>query len=259
MVIPIYRYGTMNSMELDRPALTGTLSSALYARIIEEILTGRWVAGEAVPSERDLAQTWGVNRNAVREALKRVEQAGLVRITHGDKTRVLDWRTNAGLDVLNAVAVHGAVPMVKVAIDLALMRRAIGIDAVGLCAVTATDEQRAAISAAAAAFPESAELDILGEFDLVFWCAVIDASNNIAYRLALNTLLAAIDGMGASTYNILNAAELTDRRAKVELAAAIAAGDGETARNIAAALLSRMVMACRALPEAPSPDEAAGN
>jgi DNA-binding FadR family transcriptional regulator len=234
-------------MDMDPVPRDAAISDTVYARIVEEILTGRWPAGEAVASERDLAQSWQVNRNAVREALKRVQQAGLVRISHGGKTRVLDWRTNAGLDVLSALALAGAVPAGKAAVDIAVMRRAIGTDAAGLCALEATDEQRAAISAAAAAFPETAELDVLGEFDLVFWCAVIDGSNNLAYRLALNTLLAAIDDAGATAYNILNAAELTDHQAKVELAVAIAARDADTAGRIAGALLSRLVIACRSL------------
>jgi GntR family transcriptional repressor for pyruvate dehydrogenase complex len=232
----------------ENPVLRGsTISDTVYARMVEEILTGRWPAGDAVASERDLAQSWQVNRNAVREALKRVQQAGLVRISHGGKTRVLDWRTNAGLDVLSTLALAGTVPAGKVAIDIAVMRRAIGTDAAGLCAAHATDEQRAAVCAAAAAFPEAAELDVLGGFDLVFWCAVIDGSNNLAYRLALNTLLAAIDEVGAAAYNMLNAAELTDRQAKLELAAAIDARDADTASRIAGALLSRLVIACRSL------------
>ena len=245
-------------MDVDPVPRDAMISDSVFARMLEEILTGRWPAGEAVASERDLAQSWQVNRNAVREALKRVQQAGLVRISHGGKTRVLDWRTNAGLDVLSALALAGTIPAGKVAIDIAVMRRAIGTDAAGLCAVQATAEQRAAISAAAAAFPESAELDVLGQCDLAFWCAVIDGSNNLAYRLALNTLLAAIDEVGASAYNILNAAELTDRQAKMELATAIAARDADTASRIAGALLSRLVIACRLLDPAiavqPSPD-----
>jgi GntR family transcriptional repressor for pyruvate dehydrogenase complex len=240
-------------MENGGAARTGTIPDFIFGKIVEDILTGRWPAGENVASERDLAQTWQVNRNAVREALKRVQQAGLVRISQGGSTRVLDWRTHAGLEVLNPLALTGAIPSAKLALDVAMMRRTLGTDAAGLCATNATDEQRAAISGAAAAYPESAaELDALGECDLVFWCAVIDGSNNLAYRLALNNLLSAIDIVGATTYNTLNAAELTDRRAKVELAEAIADRDSDTARHVAAALLSRLVLSCRSLPEQPT-------
>lgn len=234
-------------MDADPVPRRALVSDVVFARMVEEILSGRWPADESVASERELAHAWHVNRNAVREALKRLQQAGLVRISHGGNTRVQDWRTNAGLDVLSALAAAGAVPHSKVAVDVALMRRTIGASAARLCAVEASDEQRAAITAAAEAFPESAELDVLGEFDLVFWRAIIDGSGNIAYRLALNTLLNAIDDIGPSVYNILNAAELTDRRAHVDLATAIAARDGDTAGQLAGALLSRLVIAARSL------------
>ena len=45
--------------------------------IIGRILEGKLEAGSALPSERFLAEEFGVNRHAVREALKRLEQAGL--------------------------------------------------------------------------------------------------------------------------------------------------------------------------------------
>ena len=53
-----------------------------------------------MPSERTLAEELGVNRHAVREALKRLQQAGLIRIAQGGATRVLDWRQSGGLEVL---------------------------------------------------------------------------------------------------------------------------------------------------------------
>lgn len=227
-----------------------TVSDVVFARLVEKILSGQWAAGEPVASERDLAQAWQVNRNAVREALKRVQQAGLVRISHGGKTRVLDWRTNAGLDVLSRLAAVGAIPETKAAVDFAVMRRAIAADAARLCAVEADEQQRATISATAARYPESPDVDDLtplGELDLVFWSTIIDGSGNIAYRLALNTLLTAIDSVGAEVYNTLNTAELTDRQAHVDLAEAIAARDADTAGRLAEALLSRLVSACRSL------------
>ena len=36
----------------------------------------------------------------MREALKRLQQSGLVRISQGGATRVRDWRRHGGLDLL---------------------------------------------------------------------------------------------------------------------------------------------------------------
>ena len=228
------------------PIARTAISDTIFVRLVEEILTGRLAAGEALPSERELSLTLQVNRHAVREALKRLQQAGLVRISHGGKTRVLDWRTSAGLDALTGLAVAGVIPTRQIIGDVAVMRRSIAADAARLCALNASPEQRAAITAAAEAYPASGELALVVDVDLAFWIAVIDGSANIAYRLALNTLVAAFDDMGREAIYELGAAEFADRDAHVELAAAIAAADADGAYRLAEDLLSRFVTAFQA-------------
>lgn len=58
-------------------------SAAISAELRDEILRGQYRSGERLPSERDLAERFGVHRGAVREALKRLEQLGLVSIRPG--------------------------------------------------------------------------------------------------------------------------------------------------------------------------------
>lgn len=222
------------------------ISDTIFVRLVEEILTGRLPAGDPLPSERELSLTLQVNRHAVREALKRLQQAGLVRVSHGGKTRVLDWRESAGLDALTGLAVAGAIPARQIIGDVAVMRRSIAADAARLCARHASPEQRAAITAAAAAYPVGGDLQSVGDADLTFWKTVIDGSGNIAYRLALNTLVAAYDEIGRDAIYALGAAEFADRAAHVDLAAAIAAADEGTAYRLAEALLTRFVVACQA-------------
>lgn len=232
----------MDRMDL-APIPRTAISDTVFVRLVEEILTGRLAAGEPIPSERELSLALHVNRHAVREALKRLQQAGLVRISHGGKTRVLDWRTSAGLDALTGLAGAGVIPAGQIVGDVAVMRRSIGADAARLCALHASEDQRAAISAAAAAYPASGAVEVIGDVDLTFWRAVVDGSGNIAYRLALNTLVAAFDDIGYDTIHALGAAEFTDRAAHVGLAAAIAARDADAAHRLAEELLTRFVAA----------------
>ncbi|MEB3051530.1 GntR family transcriptional regulator [Mycolicibacter sp. MYC123] len=227
------------------PIARTAVSDTIFGRLVEEILTGRLPAGEPLPSERELSLTLQVNRHAVREALKRLQQAGLVRISHGGKTRVLNWRTSAGLDALTGLAAAGVIPTQQIIGDVAVMRRSIAADAARLCARGASPEQRAAITTAAAAYPASGELELVLEADLTFWIAVIDGSGNIAYRLALNTLTAAFEDMGREAIYALGAAEFADRSAHLDLAAAIAAADEDTAYRLAEELLTRFVNACQ--------------
>ncbi|MCL2533399.1 MAG: GntR family transcriptional regulator [Nocardiaceae bacterium] len=223
------------------PISRTAVSDTAYARILEEILTGRLPAGDTLPSERELALAFQVNRHAVREALKRVQQAGLIRISHGGKTRVLDWRENAGLETLTALAAAGVVPPLEIIRDVAQMRRSVGADAARLCAANASDEQLELISATARAYPEECTGEQIAEADLAFWNAVVDGSGNLAYRLALNSLVTAFDNIGVPLIQGWNADELSDRDSRVALAESIAARDGKGAYRRAEELLSYFV------------------
>lgn len=209
--------------------------------MLHQILSGRWPADEATPSERDLAAALNVTRHVVREALKRLQQAGLVRISQGGATLVLDWRTHAGLDMGFALIAAGVIPLHAIFRDTAVLRRTVGIDAARLCAVNASDAQLAEVTAAAAAYPQTGTLQDFQDAETAFWTAIMIGSGNIAYRLALNTLMAAIDEAGAELVMDLNADALTDRGGHVELATAIGARDPETAARLAHAQLSQLV------------------
>lgn len=224
----------MDGMELTPIARTA-VSDEVYGRLVNEILTGGLAAGEAMPSERELALAFGVNRHAIREALKRVQQAGLIRISHGGKTRVLDWRGTVGLEALSALVSAGVVPPETIMGDVAVMRRTIGADAARLCAAHASDGQLRAVDDAARAYAPTSEAD------LAFWTAVVDGAGNLAYRLALNTLVAAINDIGAPLLRELGAAEFGDRDAHLRLAAAIVARDDDAAHRLAHTMLSPII------------------
>ena len=63
-------------------------------------MAGRYAPGEKLPRQRELAADLGVTLQPLREALKRLEQIGVVEARHGDATRVRDWRAHGTLDVL---------------------------------------------------------------------------------------------------------------------------------------------------------------
>lgn len=235
------RLSPVDIAPIERTALSDEVLGALVA----EILSGRIAPGEPLPAERELALRFGVNRHAIREALKGVRQAGLVRIAQGGKTRVLDWRAHAGLDVLVALASTGAVPPLHLLRDIVEMRRSVAADAARLCALRATDEQCAAIVEAAHRYPladSGADLDAITAADTVFWTAVIDGSGNLAYRLGLNTLLAGFDAIGTAALADLGLmAEFVDRDAHIDLAERIAARDADAVHRLADDLLGRIV------------------
>lgn len=98
-----------------RPVERHSLSSQVFRQLRDDILNETYQPGDRLPSERELCDILGVNRSSVREALKRLQQAGLVEIRHGGGTVVLDFRINGGFDLLqNLVTVSGRVGLIAV-------------------------------------------------------------------------------------------------------------------------------------------------
>jgi DNA-binding FadR family transcriptional regulator len=62
---------------------TTSQDSSIAASLRDDILRGHYRCGERLPSERDLAQRFGVHRSTVREAFKRLEQLGVATIRPG--------------------------------------------------------------------------------------------------------------------------------------------------------------------------------
>jgi GntR family transcriptional repressor for pyruvate dehydrogenase complex len=59
------------------------LSDQVSAQIQVRIATGELRSGDKLPPERELAETFGVSRGAVREALRSLERSGLVSLQAG--------------------------------------------------------------------------------------------------------------------------------------------------------------------------------
>ena len=60
--------------------MTRSLRDRIAEKLARDIDAARWLPGEQLPGERVLAQSLGVSRPVVREALRIIEGAGLVRI-----------------------------------------------------------------------------------------------------------------------------------------------------------------------------------
>ena len=68
-----------------RPIHTRRAFEEICQRIREQLALGVLKPGDKLPSERDLAQQLGVSRNVLREALRSLEMAGVLRLQKGVK------------------------------------------------------------------------------------------------------------------------------------------------------------------------------
>lgn len=65
------------------PAPAPSHTERIAGELRKEILSGRYRAGDRLPSERELAERFDTHRGAVREALKKLEQLGIAQIRPG--------------------------------------------------------------------------------------------------------------------------------------------------------------------------------
>ncbi len=61
---------------------TNSLAESVYTRLKEEILMGQLPSGTSL-TEKDLAERLNISRTPIREALRRLQEDGLVEIKHG--------------------------------------------------------------------------------------------------------------------------------------------------------------------------------
>jgi DNA-binding FadR family transcriptional regulator len=217
-----------------------SLSDAVYEQLRDRIVSGEWPPGHEVPAERSMCEALGVNRGAVREALRRLEQAGLVAVRHGGSSRVLDFRRHAGLALLPELVSRSA-PGVDASLVAAVME---------MRSALATDVARLAARRGDADLPETlrTHVDRLGELEgelsaqqdavTAFWDSLVDASGNLAYRLAYNALRDSYEAHRDAFTQIL-APEIGDPTPYAALAQAVSEGDSDEAGRLAAELVKR--------------------
>lgn len=192
LVLPVYQM-TKPSEEgsLIDPVMRRSLPDAVFERICGTIFDGRLAPGDHLPAERELAKQLGVNRNALREALKRLQQLRLVSIHPGGSTRVLDFRTSAGLDLLSALlfSASGALRL-EAARSLVELRSALGPDIAARAAARSGATDHAALERALVAMAAIPITNLVARQrqSMEIWRALVIASDNLAYRLAFNTM-----------------------------------------------------------------------
>jgi GntR family transcriptional regulator, transcriptional repressor for pyruvate dehydrogenase complex len=134
----------------DRPRRSRSLAEEVVDALTRRIRAGRPRAGEKLPSEAEIMAEHGVSRTVVREALSRLQAAGLVQTHHGIGTFVRDAPESANfridpqeLDTLADV------------LALLELRMSVEAEAAALAAQRRTAAQLAAIRRALAEFAAS--------------------------------------------------------------------------------------------------------
>jgi GntR family transcriptional repressor for pyruvate dehydrogenase complex len=216
-----------------------SLSDAVFEQLRAHILSGVLDVGEELPSERALCEQFGVNRQALREALKRLQQLRLIAIKQGESTKVLDYRQTGGLELLVSMIFDGEGRLrARTARSFVEMRVALGPDIARLAATRRSAEQLARIETQTEALLAAEGVVARQRANLELWRVLVEASDNIAYRLAFNTMERAWEAVQDVVAGALGA-ELEDERGYRRLLKAIREQKAEGARRAAAQLVTK--------------------
>jgi len=123
----------------DAPAWTRRpvgLSRAVTAELVERIVSGHYPVGTTLPTEPALCDTFSVSRTVIREAVKMLQEKGLVRVRQGSGTLITDPDSWNLLDeqVLAASITSGRKS--GILDDLVITRRLLEADMAHLAATT---------------------------------------------------------------------------------------------------------------------------
>lgn len=223
-----------------QPVQRQSLSDAVFEQIRDQILRGERRPGSPLPAERALCEALGVNRSAVREALRRLEQAGLVLVNQGETSRVRDFRASASLDLLPSLLLtSGGHFDAQVVRSILEMRGALGPDAARLAAARGGAACAQRLDAVVQAMRDDvADLAAMQCHATVYWGHLVDGSENVAYRLAFNALHATYDRVRPLLARAMEA-EIRDPAPYTAIADAIRRGDAGEAELCARRLLER--------------------
>ena len=155
-------------------------TSRLYEHIVrqieESITRGVLKPGDQLPSERELAQQFGVSRTAVREAVRVLSEKGLVEAYSGRGTFITNGTSQVmrqSLDLMTRIGQrHGSV-------HLAELREILEPGIAALAAIRAEDAHLTAMREALGVMDRSRhDADAFIEGDLDFHLALAEAAGN---------------------------------------------------------------------------------
>lgn len=167
-------------MELTKidPIKREPVATQVARKLVEYLLSGAVEPGTRMPSERQLAEAFGVGRSAMREAIKALSLIGLVEVRQGDGT----YLRKADSALLPEVIEWGLLLGERRTMDLVEARQAIEIVIVGLAARRRTQQdiedltrilRKMEVAPSAAAFVES---------DVQFHMRLAETSDNLVLR-----------------------------------------------------------------------------
>ncbi|GAA0445628.1 FadR/GntR family transcriptional regulator [Streptomyces stramineus] len=225
-----------------RQSLVDTVVDQLRA----QVAAGEWQVGERIPTEHALAEELQVGRNTIREAVRVLVHAGMLRSRQGEGTFVVSMSDPA--EIMRGVQRAGVR-------DVLELRIALEVEAARLAALRHESadlaRMRAALDAQTAfedpdGQPDSGSLELYADHDVEFHKAVVEAAHNSALTATYTWFSSSVR---EALVTALGDREMPriDHDDHDDLLTAIASGDPDAAEQAARLLLDRPKRAVESL------------
>lgn len=166
------------------------LAAEVARRLVDYLLSGGVAPGARIPSERQLAEAFGVGRSAVREAIAALTLIGLIEVRHGDGT----YLKRPESPLLPRVVEWGLLLGEQRTVDLVEARQKIEVDIAGLAAQRRTEEDLAELTRHLRRMEwearEGGDPTAFVEADVAFHLRLAEAARNSALRDVLSSIQA---------------------------------------------------------------------
>lgn len=194
--------------------------------LVEYILSGDLTPGERMPSERQLAEAFGVGRSAMREALKALSLIGLVEVRQGDGTYV----RRADSALLSEVIEWGLLLGEKRTMDLVEARQELEASIAGLAAMRRSEEDLAELKQLLDRMADATGSEPFVDADVAFHLKLAEAAGNTALR-DIHSSVQALLRTWISRVLSSSANMIPSYQEHVPIYGAVARGDAEAARQ----------------------------
>jgi DNA-binding FadR family transcriptional regulator len=160
------------------------LVAQVVTHLREWILAGAHAVGTSLPSEGDLAESFGVSRTVIREAMRSLRAQGLVTMSQGSRPRVAEVDARSTVESLSLLLARSRTTLLA----LTEVRRPLETEIARFAATRATVEQVAALCDANAQLERAKTLEDRVAADVRFHDLLAVATGNPVFSVLLGTL-----------------------------------------------------------------------
>jgi DNA-binding FadR family transcriptional regulator len=177
------------SGEVARPRRPARYPTVVAEELANQIISGTLAAGAVLPAEPVLGDRYGFSRTVIREALKLLEERGLVRVEQGRGTTVQSrdaWNLLDPLVIRVALSYDDDMALLD---NLIAVRRVLEREMAHAAATRLTNDELAALAANLEQMEASYDdYESFRDFDLSFHAIVMKASGNDVGQTIVRTI-----------------------------------------------------------------------